>query len=136
MKIFVKLIALTIILAFFTGCYDREIIDSKDFNHPLPKVENLTYTIQGNAVTLAWQIPDNISTDFRRPLEARVQVIENDIYSKEVNILNEVNKATIEIDSSKDYRFIVKLIGFLTPEVKVNGFTDRVFSEGVIIQID
>ena len=47
-----KLIIVTLILVLFTGCYDRDIIDRKDFNHSLPKVENLSYTLEGNGYTL------------------------------------------------------------------------------------
>ncbi|HOI80661.1 MAG TPA: DUF4945 domain-containing protein [Petrimonas sp.] len=68
MKKIEKLIIAALTLILFTGCYDRDIIDRKDFNHSLSKVENLSYTQQGNVITLSWQIPDNIPEDFRRPL--------------------------------------------------------------------
>lgn len=130
-----KLIIAALILILFTGCYDRDIIDRKDFNHSLPKVENLSYTRQGNVITLSWQIPANISEDFNRPLEASIQVVENDIYRQKISVLNEVKSASITIDPAKEYRFIVKLLGFLTAEAKEEGFTNRVFSEGAIIEI-
>ena len=130
-----KLIVSALTLILLTGCYDRDVIDSKDFNHPLPKVENLSYTQEGNVITLSWEIPDNISEDFIRPLEASIQVVENDIYIQKISVLDEINSVEITIDPSKEYRFIVKLLGFLTPEAREEGFTDRVYSEGVIIEI-
>lgn len=126
--------ALTFIL--FTGCYDRDIIDRKEFNHSLPKVENLSYTQQGNVITLSWQIPGNIPEDFNRPLEASIQVVEDDIYRQRISVFNETNSAEITIDPNKEYRFIVKLLGFLTSDAREEGFTDRVFSEGAIIEIE
>ena len=131
-----NLIILTLILVLYTGCYDRDIIDRKEFNHSLPKVENLTYMIEGNVVRLSWQIPDNIPQDFNRPLEASIQVVEDDIYRQRFSVFDEINTAEITIDPNKEYRFIVKLLGFMTPEAKDEGFTDRVFSEGVIIKIE
>jgi len=128
------LVILTVIL--FTGCYDRDIIDRKDFHHSLPKVENLSYSLQGNVVALTWQIPDNISEAFTRPIQVKIQVVENDIYRQVVTVYDEQNRAEITIDPAKDYRFIVKLLGFLTPEAREVGFTDRVFSEGEIIVIE
>lgn len=128
------LVILTVIL--FTGCYDRDIIDRKDFHHSLPKVENLSYSLQGNVVALTWQIPDNISEAFTRPIQVKIQVVENDIYRQVVTVYDEQNRAEITIDPAKDYRFIVKLLGFLTPEAREVGFTDMVFSEGEIIVIE
>lgn len=128
-----KIILFTLTVILLTGCYDRDIIDRKDFHHTLPKVENLSYSLQGNVVTLTWQIPDNISDAFTRPLQARVQVVENDIYRQVVTVYDEQNRAEITIDPAKDYRFIVKLLGFLTPDAREEGLTDRVFSEGEII---
>ncbi|MDD2314064.1 MAG: DUF4945 domain-containing protein [Proteiniphilum sp.] len=135
MKKIEKLIIAALALILFTGCYDRDIIDRKDFNHSLPKVENLSYTQQGNVITLSWQISDNIPEDFKRPLEASIQVVENGIYRQKVSVLNEVKSANITINPDKEYRFIVKLLGFLTAEAKEEGFTDRVFSEGAVIEI-
>ena len=135
MKKIEKLIIAALTLILFTGCYDRDIIDRKDFNHSLSKVENLSYTQQGNVITLSWQIPDNIPEDFRRPLETSIQVVENGIYRQKVSVLNEVKSANITINPDKEYRFIVKLLGFLTAEAREEGFTDRVFSEGAVIEI-
>lgn len=135
MKKIEKLIIAALALILFTGCYDRDIIDRKDFNHSLPKVENLSYTQQGNVITLSWQISDNIPEDFKRPLEASIQVVENGIYRQKVSVLNEVKSANITINPDKEYRFIVKLLGFLTAEAKEEGFTDRVFSEEAVIEI-
>ena len=135
MKKIEKLIIVTLSLILFTSCYDRDIIDRKDFNYTLPKVENLSFTQDGNVITLSWQLPGNISEDFKRPLEASVQVVENNIYRQKISLINEINTVNITIDPNKEYRFIVKLLGFLTPEAKVQGFTDRVFSEGEVIDI-
>jgi hypothetical protein len=131
-----NLIILAIILVLYTGCYDRDIIDRKEFNHSLPQVENLTYMLEGNVVKLSWQIPDNVSKDFSRPLEVSIQVVEDDIYRQRLSVYDEMNTAEVTIDPNKKYRFIVKLLGFMTPEAKEEGFTDRVFSEGLIIKID
>ena len=136
MKNIVKVFIVTLTIALFTGCYDRDIIDLKEFNHSLPEVENLNYTQQGNVVTLTWQIPSDISADFNRPLEASIQVVEDNIYRQKIIVGNENTTADITIDTSKEYRFVVKLLGYLTDEAKEEGKTDRVYSDGQVIEVD
>ena len=135
-----KNIANVFIVAFisllFTSCYDRDVIDSKGVHHPLPKVENLDYSKSGNAVKLTWQIPNNIPTEYIRPLEISIQKVENDIYTDKITITNEGTSTNdITIDASKKYRFIVKLVGYLNDEVKEAGISSKIYSDGQIIEI-
>ncbi|MBF6597642.1 MAG: DUF4945 domain-containing protein [Fermentimonas sp.] len=135
MKYIVKLFIVTLSIVILTGCYDRDIIDRKDFNHSLPIVTNLSVSQQNNIATITWQIPSDISDSFRRPIEVSIQVVEDDIYRQNIAVFDEATSREIEIDPAKEYKFIVKLLGFLTPDAKEDGFTDRVFSEGVIIEL-
>ncbi len=136
MKNILKVFIVTLTIALFTGCYDRDIIDLKEFNHSLPEVENLNYTQQGSVITLTWQIPSDISADFNRPLEASIQVVEENIYRQKIIVGNENTTTDITIDTSKEYRFVVKLLGYLTNEAKEEGKTDRVYSDGLVIEIE
>ena len=122
-------------MLLFTNCYDRDVIDTKGFNHFLPKVENLDYTRQGNVIRLTWLIPNNISTDFKRPLEVSIQLVENDIYKQKVIIGWENTVASISIDVSKKNHFIVKLLGHLIVESREPGRSDIAYSQGQIIEI-
>jgi hypothetical protein len=135
MKNIVKLFIVTLSLIILTGCYDRDIIDRKDFNHSLPTVANLSVSRQNNIATLTWQIPSDISDSFIRPIEVSIQVVEDDIYRQNVAVFDEATTREIEIDPTKEYKFIVKLLGFLTPDARQDGFTDRVFSDGVIVEL-
>lgn len=135
MKNILKLFIVTLSLIILTGCYDRDIIDRKDFNHSLPTVANLSVSRQNNIATLTWQIPSDISDSFRRPIEVSIQVVEDDIYRQNVAVFDEATTREIEIDPTKEYKFIVKLLGFLTPDARQDGFTDRVFSDGVIVEL-
>ncbi|MDR0395358.1 MAG: DUF4945 domain-containing protein [Tannerella sp.] len=135
MKNRMKVFSIALIAVLLTGCYDREVIDQKEFDHFLPRVENPDYVRNGNVVRLTWQIPADISADFRRPLEVRVQVVENNISRQVVTVENENTFADITIDTSKKYRFVVKLFGYLTVEAQEKGKTDRVYSEGRVIEI-
>lgn len=135
MKYIVKLFIVTLSIVILTGCYDRDIIDRKDFNHSLPIVTNLSVSQQNNIATITWQIPSDISDSFRRPIEVSIQVVEDDIYRQNIAVFDEATSIEIEIDPAKEYKFIVKLLGFLTPDAKEDGFTDRVFSDGVIIEL-
>ncbi len=136
MKNIVRISIVTLIVILFSGCYDRDIIDLKEFDHSLPQVENLGYTKQGNIVKLTWQIPSTISADFKRPLEVSIQVVENNIYRQKVIVGNENTSADITTDASKKYKFVVKLLGYLTDEAREEGKTDRVYSDGQVIEIE
>ena len=136
MKNIVKVFIVALTVTLFSSCYDRDIIDFKEFNHSLPEVENLSYTKQGNIITLTWQVPSDISADFNRPLEASIQVVEDKIYRQKIIVGNENTSVDITTDASKKYRFVVKLLGYLTNEAKEEGKTDRVYSDGQVIEID
>lgn len=136
MKNITKMLIVTLIVVLFTGCYDRDVVDFKEFDHSLPKIENLSYAQQGSVVKLSWQIPANISNDFRRPLEVSIQVVENNIYREILIAENEKTSHDITIDTSKKYHFVVKLLGYLTTEAKEEGKTDRVYSESQVIYLE
>ena len=136
MKKITKLLMAMLLLILFNGCYDREIIDQKDFNFSLPNVENLTYTTADGQVTLTWAIPGTISDSFNRPVDVVVQRVVNNIYDERRVVFGEETSTTFNVEPGENNRFIVRLLGFLTPEARQEGFTDRVLSEGVIIEID
>ena len=135
MKNIVKLFIVMFTLIIFTNCYDRDIIDRKDFNHTLPSVENLAVNQEGNSAIITWQFPNDISDNFRRPVEVSIQVVEDNIYRQKVTLFEEETRAEIVIDPTKEYRFVVKLVGFLVPDAREEGFTDRVFSDGNIAEL-
>lgn len=136
MKNLILIVLATFTALSFTACQDRDIIDMKEFNHSLPKVENLKYTRQGDVVKLTWEIPDNISPAFKRPLEVSIQKIENDIYSDVIIVGGEGESRDIAVTSNNTYRFVVKLAGNLTDEAREKGKPDRVYSDGQIIVIE
>lgn len=136
MKNMAKVFIVAFISLLFTSCYDRDVIDSKGVHHPLPKVESLDYSKNGNAVKLSWQIPNDIPAEYVRPLEISVQKVENDIYTDKITITDEgTSTSDIVIDASKKYRFIVKLVGYLNDEAKEAGISSKIYSDGQIIEI-
>ncbi|WP_257669946.1 DUF4945 domain-containing protein [Parapedobacter tibetensis] len=126
-------VALSAIL--LVGCYDRDIIDYKEFGYSLPNVKNLAYSRQGDLVTLTWEIPESISAGFRRPLEVSIQKVENGVYREIIMVHGESTSRDIAIDANKTYRFVVKLAGYLTDDVRATGKPDRVYSEGEVLEI-
>jgi hypothetical protein len=129
------LTALTMVL--LTGCYDREVIDHKEFNHFLPPVEELIHTMVGTKIVrLTWEYPEDVSEDFMTPLEVNIQVVENGIYKQIVIVDDGKNTKNITINPDNKYKFIVRLMGVLTEDAKETGKTDRVFSESVFYEVD
>jgi len=135
MKACIHKTILALVTLFCTSCYDRDIIDFKEFGHSLPVVENLNYTKQETHVHLTWNIPSDISPAFRRPLEVSIQKVENDIYREIIIVGAEGTSRDIAIDPDRTYRFVVKLAGYLTDEAREEGKPDRVYSQGQVIEI-
>lgn len=136
MRNIVKTIMAVFTCLLLTSCYDRDVIDSKGTHYILPKVENLTYSKQGDVVKLTWQIPGNVPAEFLRPLTVNVQKVENDIYTDVITIDNEGTSAEgIVANASKKYRFIVKLVGTLTTDATEVGISNRIYSEGQVVEI-
>src|SRR5690606_15204150 len=106
MKRFSVHVLLVILTAgLFSSCYDRGMVDAKDFDHSLPNVEDLAYTKTGNTVKITWEVPADISPAFRRPLEVSIQKVENDIYRDVIIAGGENTSAEIPIDPSMSNRF-------------------------------
>lgn len=135
MKQVINLLMVVSSIFLFNNCYDRGIINSKDFNHSLPKVNNLDYTLQDEVITLTWKIPDKISPDFKKPLEINIQKIEDNIYKDNITVTDDIISYDYSIDRDKSYRFIVKLKGYLIEELVEQGTPEKVYSEGVVIEI-
>ncbi|MEC3879820.1 DUF4945 domain-containing protein [Parapedobacter sp. 10938] len=132
-SVHVLLVILTV--GVFSSCYDRGIVDKKDFDHSLPNVEGLDYTKVGNTLTITWDFPADISPAFRRPLEVSIQKVENDIYRDVIIAGGEGTSTEIPIDSGKSYRFVVKLAGNLSDEARETGKPDRVYSSGLVLEV-
>lgn len=136
MKNIARIFIVAFVSLLFTSCYDRDVIDSKGIHHPLPKVENLDYSIQGSTVKLTWEIPTNVPAEFVRPLEISIQKVENGIYTDKITIVDEGTSAeNIAIKADGKYRFIVKLTGYLNDEAKQPGISSKIYSEGQVIEI-
>lgn len=136
MKNVARIFIVAFVSLLFTSCYDRDVIDSKGIHHPLPKVENLDYSIQGSTVKLTWEIPSNVPAEFIRPLEISIQKVENGIYTDKITIVDEGTSAeNIAIKADGKYRFIVKLTGYLNDEAKQPGISSKIYSEGQVIEI-
>lgn len=136
MKNFVRIMALALATVMLSSCHDRDIVDLKDFGHALPKVENLNYSREGNAVRLSWTIPGNISPVFVRPLEVNIQKVEDGIYREIITVHGENSVShDIAINPEREYRFVVKLAGYLLDDAREPGQPDRVLSQGEVVEI-
>lgn len=131
---YIKYVCLFIIGIVVTSCYDRDVIERKEFNHSMPAVENLECKDNGSSVHLSWNIPAAIPEDIVRPIDVRIQVVENDIYKQVVTVSEVVNQADINTEAGKSYHFIVKLVGNIKDESRMLGESSRVYSEGVIVK--
>lgn len=126
-----------LVVLSLSSCYDRGVLDDKGLNYFMPVPENVQYTkSNADAVTLTWNIPSAIPSEFRRPISVQIQVVENNIYRDRVNLTNEETSRSFTVDPTKKYHYIVKLVGTFTEESQVTGRTPSVTSEGVIVNIE
>ena len=135
MKKLLYFLSITLLLMVFsTGCYDRDIIDSKD-GILLPKVTDLKAVKSGTSATITWNIPSNIPNEFNRPLSINIQIIDGKTTKLNETHSGETTSFTVnDLDVNKSYRIIVKLRGnFKEPEY---GKSNDVYSLGEIVYID
>ncbi|MBE0653966.1 MAG: DUF4945 domain-containing protein, partial [Bacteroidales bacterium] len=69
---------LIIIAASLTGCYDREIIDSKE-GESIDPISNLNYNIIEPVVVFTWDMPANYPSDVVEPVSIVVVVYRNNV---------------------------------------------------------
>jgi hypothetical protein len=95
----------------FTGCIDREILDSKP-GEEIDPVTNLKYTISGTDVTLTWNLPTTIPDDIIKPVSIYVKVLRNNVSIASVVLPNApLTYVYKPYDSTKQYIIIVKVQG-------------------------
>lgn len=136
MKNIIKIFIVIFIIGQLTACYDRDIIDEKDiYNFSMPDVQDLHYTKNGNTLKLTWKMPEDISENFKRPIEVKVRVVEDNIYKDLITVLGEETSVEITIDPSKENHVIVKLFGYIIDDVKEVMRTDNMYSRGQILDI-
>lgn len=125
---------LLLLIVINSGCYDRDIIESKD-GISLPMVSNLQAVRSGVSATLTWTLPSNIPDEFNRPLTINIQVFENNTRLQLLEEANEVSTYTVTgLETGKTYRIIVKLRGnFKEP---VYGETNDVYSLGQVVTVE
>lgn len=130
-------IILSLVMVFLlSGCYDRDVVDSKEFNHSIPPVENATCVKDGNTAVLTWTVPTSITDDIEKPVYVDIQVVENNIYTDHLTIAETSGTTTtVNIDPTKSYHFIFKTLGFLKEESRATGESDRVCSKATIVEL-
>lgn len=136
MKSIIKIFIVIFTVGLFTTCYDRDIIDEKYvYDFSMPDVENLAYTKNGNTVKLIWEMPETISENFKKPIEIKIRVVEDNIYGEILTVFEGATSTEFTIDPSKKTKVIVKLFGYITAEAQKDTRTDQMYSQGEILEI-
>lgn len=98
-------------ILFCSGCYKDEIIDSKP-GEAIDPVSNLEYSIADENVILTWDLPSTYPDDIVEPVSVQIRT-SIDGQSGGTVVLEEAPESYTfsSYDSSKEYRFTVKVIG-------------------------
>jgi hypothetical protein len=108
MKNTFRLVICSFLLLLY-GCYDREILDSKE-GDPIEPVANLSYTIVGNNVNLSWTLPSGYPSDIILPVSVMIKIYkDNTLVSTVVVPNNPIIYTYTSYSSSSKYRIIVKV---------------------------
>src|SRR3546814_3360666 len=100
-KFSVHVLLVIVTVGLVSSCYDRGIVDEKDFDHSLPNVGGLAYTKRGSTVKTNWDFPADIAAAFRRLLEVSIQKADDEIYRDVVIAGGEGTQAAIERMSTR-----------------------------------
>lgn|SRR5690606_27520056 len=118
-----SLLYVVLLVGLLAGCVSEDIIDSKP-GEPLSPVENLSYSIQGTAVEIAWDLPQAISADIIQPVSVQIRVAADGQNSGTFVIDNAPESFLYSgYDPQKSYRFTVKVTGRVdTTEPHISNF--------------
>lgn len=96
---------------FCSGCYEDEIIDSKP-GEAIDVVTNLEYDIAGSNVNLTWDLPATYPDDVIEPVSVLIRITVDGQSGGTVVLEEAPTSYTFSpYDSSKEYRFTVKVMG-------------------------
>ena len=94
-----------------TGCYDRDIIETKPGN-TIDPVTNLNYTIDGNNVILTWNLPTQYPDDIILPVSVLIRVYVDDVLKSSPNLTDApITYTYSSYDVTKSFIFVVKVVG-------------------------
>jgi len=100
-------------LLFLSGCGEDGIVDSKP-GEPIDPVTNLEYSVADSdgEVTLTWELPSSFPENIIQPVSIHVRV-KTDGITASTQVLENAPESYIHssYDSSKEYRFTVKVMG-------------------------
>jgi hypothetical protein len=105
-----KYIVFGIIILFASGCYDRDIIDSKP-GEPIDPVTNLSYLVEEGNIILSWNLPADNPSDIILPVSVYIKVYRDEVLISTVTIAETTTYTYSAYNSEKSYRFVVKVVG-------------------------
>lgn len=100
---------LIILAASVTGCYDRDILESKE-GESLDPITNLTYNANAPDVIFNWDLPASYPDDILHPVSVFLTVFQDDLKIFTTVISDGPTTYTYsEYDTGVVYRFIFKV---------------------------
>jgi hypothetical protein len=103
------LLILFIIAASLTGCYDREILDSKE-GESIDPVSNLSFTTTEPQVVFTWNMPSGYPADIIQPVSVVVTIYKNEVKVSTITLADAPTTYTYtSYSSANTYRFIFKV---------------------------
>ncbi len=133
MKKILYLSACSLLLLLY-GCYDREILDAKE-GESIDPVTNLSYTINGDEVTLTWNLPAHYPDDIIQPVSVFIDIFKDDINIASLTKGDAPTICTIgSYSPSSSFRYIVKVFAYVnTTDPNMSGSR---YSLGEVVTID
>jgi effector-binding domain-containing protein len=133
MKKILYLSVCSLLLLVF-GCYDREILDSKE-GESIDPVTNLSYIVNGDQVTLMWDLPSHYPDDIVQPASVFIDIFKDGINISSLTLGGAPTTCTIgSYSPSSTFRYIVKVFAYVnTTDPNMSGSR---YSLGEVVVIE
>ena len=117
----------------FTGCYDREILESKP-GDSIDPVTNLNYIINEPEIAFSWTLPSSYPDDILHPVSVHLTVFKDNIQVSATTITDAPTAyAYTGYDSESTYRFIFKVSADVDTDDE--SLSNLRYSAGVVVVI-
>jgi len=124
---------LFIVATVLSGCYDREILDSKPGNSIDP-VKNLNYIVNEPEIEFTWELPSSFPDDIIHPVSVVITVFKDDTQVATITVADAPTSYTYtDYDSGSIYRFIFKVRAEVDTD-ELNESKLR-YSKGVVVTL-
>ena len=118
------------------GCYDDDTLSSKP-GEPIAGVSNLTHNVNGNELTLSWDLPSSYPEGIITPVGVQIVVsVDGQREGGAILLQNDpLNFIYTNYDPGREYRFTLKVVAMMEIKESEPYVSPVWFSEGTTLSL-